>query len=280
MPSARRARRRHDRRQGASRSRRTARCCARGGGLPALDAAAGLVGAGSRGLVARGAAVLDELGGDVAAIGLSGQMHGLVALDAAEHVLRPAILWNDQRTGAECAEIEERVGLERLIDADRQPGAHGLHRAEAALAAPPRAGGLRADRARAAAEGLRPPAADGRARDRRGGRLGNAAASTSPQRRWSDEVLRGAGASHGMAAAGARVARGLRRDAAGVPSRPARATRRRARSASASTGPGRSRSCSARPASSSRRCPRIAADPEARCTSSATPCPARGTRWA
>jgi xylulokinase len=50
-----------------------------------------------------------------AAVGLSGQMHGLVALDAAGRVLRPAILWNDQRTEAECAEIEERVGRERLI---------------------------------------------------------------------------------------------------------------------------------------------------------------------
>jgi xylulokinase len=50
-----------------------------------------------------------------AAIGLSGQMHGLVALDAADRVIRPAILWNDGRTGAECAEIEETVGLERLI---------------------------------------------------------------------------------------------------------------------------------------------------------------------
>ena len=49
------------------------------------------------------------------AIGLSGQMHGLVALDSADRVLRPAILWNDQRTGAECAEIEDRIGLERLI---------------------------------------------------------------------------------------------------------------------------------------------------------------------
>jgi xylulokinase len=48
-------------------------------------------------------------------VGLSGQMHGLVVLDASDRVLRPAILWNDQRTGAECAEIEERVGLERLI---------------------------------------------------------------------------------------------------------------------------------------------------------------------
>ena len=48
-----------------------------------------------------------------AGIGLSGQMHGLVALDSEDGVLRPAILWNDQRTAAECAEIEERVGLER-----------------------------------------------------------------------------------------------------------------------------------------------------------------------
>jgi xylulokinase len=54
--------------------------------------------------------------GDVAGIGLSGQMHGLVLLDDRERVLRPAILWNDQRTAAECAEIEERIGLERLID--------------------------------------------------------------------------------------------------------------------------------------------------------------------
>jgi xylulokinase len=48
-------------------------------------------------------------------VGLSGQMHGLVVLDEAGAVLRPAILWNDQRTAAECAEIEERVGLDRLI---------------------------------------------------------------------------------------------------------------------------------------------------------------------
>jgi xylulokinase len=54
-------------------------------------------------------------GSEIAGIGLSGQMHGLVALDVADRVVRPAILWNDQRTGAECAEIEERIGLERLI---------------------------------------------------------------------------------------------------------------------------------------------------------------------
>jgi xylulokinase len=53
---------------------------------------------------------------DLAGIGLAGQMHGLVVLDEYERVLRPAILWNDQRTGAECAEIEERLGLRRLVE--------------------------------------------------------------------------------------------------------------------------------------------------------------------
>jgi len=52
---------------------------------------------------------------EIAGIGLSGQMHGLVVLDAADRLLRPAILWNDQRTAAECAEIEARIGLERLL---------------------------------------------------------------------------------------------------------------------------------------------------------------------
>jgi xylulokinase len=51
-----------------------------------------------------------------APLGLSGQMHGLVLLDSADRVLRPAILWNDQRTGPECAEIEKIIGLARLIE--------------------------------------------------------------------------------------------------------------------------------------------------------------------
>lgn len=53
--------------------------------------------------------------GEPAGIGLAGQMHGLVALDERGRVLRPAILWNDQRTGVECNEIEQTVGLERLV---------------------------------------------------------------------------------------------------------------------------------------------------------------------
>jgi xylulokinase len=55
-------------------------------------------------------------GDDVAAVGLAGQMHGAVLLDAADASLRPAILWNDQRTSAECDEIRERVGAQRLIE--------------------------------------------------------------------------------------------------------------------------------------------------------------------
>jgi xylulokinase len=54
-------------------------------------------------------------GSSVAAVGLTGQMHGLVLLDAAGQVLRPAILWNDQRTQAQCDEIHRRVGKERFI---------------------------------------------------------------------------------------------------------------------------------------------------------------------
>ena len=53
--------------------------------------------------------------GEIAAVGLTGQMHGLVLLDAHGAVLRPAILWNDQRTQAQCDEIHRRVGRERFI---------------------------------------------------------------------------------------------------------------------------------------------------------------------
>jgi xylulokinase len=63
-------------------------------------------------------AVLEKagVGGEaVSAVGLTGQMHGLVLLDEEGNVLRPAILWNDQRTQAQCDEIHRRVGRERFI---------------------------------------------------------------------------------------------------------------------------------------------------------------------
>ena len=53
--------------------------------------------------------------GAVRGIGMSGKMHGATLLDADDKVLRPAILWNDQRTGPQCDEIRKRVGKERLV---------------------------------------------------------------------------------------------------------------------------------------------------------------------
>src|SRR5688572_3848853 len=56
------------------------------------------------------------IGGErIAAVGLTGQMHGLVLLDEAGNVLRPAILWNDQRTQSQCDEIHARIGKEQFI---------------------------------------------------------------------------------------------------------------------------------------------------------------------
>ena len=51
----------------------------------------------------------------VVGVGLTGQMHGLVLLDAHGNVLRPCILWNDQRTAAQCVEITEKVGGEKKL---------------------------------------------------------------------------------------------------------------------------------------------------------------------
>lgn len=65
-------------------------------------------------------------GAQVAALGLTGQMHGATFLDARDAVIRPALLWNDQRTAAECAEIAERVGAARLIAIAGNPALTGF----------------------------------------------------------------------------------------------------------------------------------------------------------
>lgn len=60
---------------------------------------------------------MESVGTDeVVGIGLSGQMHGLVMLDEDGGVIRPSIIWCDQRTSAECDEITQRVGFDKLID--------------------------------------------------------------------------------------------------------------------------------------------------------------------
>lgn len=62
----------------------------------------------------------------IVSLGISGQMHGLVMLDDNCSVLRPAILWCDQRTGKECEELTEKLGIETLIDITANPALTGF----------------------------------------------------------------------------------------------------------------------------------------------------------
>ena len=72
-------------------------------------------------------AVLAEVArDDVVGLGLTGQMHGSVFLDDAGAVIRPALLWNDQRTARECDEITERVGEQRLLELAGNPALTGF----------------------------------------------------------------------------------------------------------------------------------------------------------
>lgn len=63
---------------------------------------------------------------DIKGIGLSGQMHGLVMLDEAGEVLRPSIIWCDGRTVAECEELTQKIGKERLIELSANPALPGF----------------------------------------------------------------------------------------------------------------------------------------------------------
>lgn len=63
---------------------------------------------------------------DISGIGLSGQMHGLVLLDAEDKVLRRSIIWCDQRTTAECEQITSIIGAERLVEITANPALVGF----------------------------------------------------------------------------------------------------------------------------------------------------------
>jgi xylulokinase len=63
---------------------------------------------------------------EIQAISFSGQMHGSVFLDQADKVIRPALLWCDQRTEKQCAEITEKIGKERLIELVCNPAITGF----------------------------------------------------------------------------------------------------------------------------------------------------------
>lgn len=63
---------------------------------------------------------------DIVSLGISGQMHGLVMLDEKCNVLRPSILWCDQRTGKECDELTAMLGREKLIEITANPALTGF----------------------------------------------------------------------------------------------------------------------------------------------------------
>ena len=253
-------------------------------GLPALHAAARLGRAGSRrtggARPRRCSRPLARRRGS-AGIGLSGQMHGLVALDAAGEVDPPRDPL-ERRPDGRGVRRDRGARRARAADrADRQPRADRLHGAQAAVAAQARA--RRTTRGSRGSCCRRTTCGCGCAASTR---------STWPTRPGTLllDVARPALERRGARRARARPARGCR----GCSSRPrcrarrptacrsprARATRRRARSASASTGRGRSRSRSGPPASCSPRCPRSPPTPRRACTRSATRCRAAGTRWA
>ncbi|MGA9565162.1 MAG: FGGY family carbohydrate kinase, partial [Candidatus Korobacteraceae bacterium] len=60
-------------------------------------------------------AASDTKPSEIAAVGFSGQMHGAVLLDAAGDVLRPALIWCDQRTADEARELTEQIGADQII---------------------------------------------------------------------------------------------------------------------------------------------------------------------
>jgi len=71
--------------------------------------------------------VLAKLSADeITAVGLSGQMHGLVLLDQSDEVLRPAIIWCDQRTDSQCNSLTEMIGADRLIELTCNPALTGF----------------------------------------------------------------------------------------------------------------------------------------------------------
>ncbi len=67
-----------------------------------------------------------DASGEIVGIGLTGQMHGSVFLDREGEVIRPALLWNDQRTGRQCDEITDRVGSKRIVEITGNPALTGF----------------------------------------------------------------------------------------------------------------------------------------------------------
>ena len=81
---------------------------------------------GAKSALGRVIAEVNGTGGEIVGIGLTGQMHGSVFLDASDKSIRPALLWNDQRTEKQCEEITEAVDPDRLIQLAGNPALTGF----------------------------------------------------------------------------------------------------------------------------------------------------------
>lgn len=75
-----------------------------------------------RAVVSKNGIRVDEISG----IGLSGQMHGSVLLDKADRVLRPALIWCDQRTDAQCEQLTRQIGERQIIELTSNPALTGF----------------------------------------------------------------------------------------------------------------------------------------------------------
>src|SRR5271156_4428581 len=75
----------------------------------------------AREAIAGAMAAIELTGAEIEAVGLTGQMHGCVMLDAEGKVLRPALIWADQRTQPQCDWLTEKIGFERLIELTCNP---------------------------------------------------------------------------------------------------------------------------------------------------------------
>lgn len=62
----------------------------------------------------------------IGAVGFSGQMHGAVLLDENDQVLRPALIWCDQRTDKQCLKLTQKIGAEKIIELTCNPAVTGF----------------------------------------------------------------------------------------------------------------------------------------------------------
>ena len=115
--------------------------------------------------VAKALAKFGKGGASIDCVGFSGQMHGAVLLDSQNEVVRPALIWCDQRTEAQVQELSELFGVDRLIQLTCNPPLTNFTLTKLLWVRTTRTTKLAAGCARDAAQGLRALPAHGRACD-------------------------------------------------------------------------------------------------------------------